>query len=95
METYTEDDLTVEMAKDMLACQSAPNCGALIHSLSEHVKVIQDKAFKSGKGHDWIAQHPLITMFLTQIAFLNKGLRDSRYSEAYALAQAVLHRPTS
>ncbi len=78
---YTEADIDGKMASDAMFAQSASNGVALIHTLDRHYTTL----FRMGKGSDWAAQHPIVSMFLNQLVHLNTGKSMDFDSDKYQL----------
>jgi hypothetical protein len=67
-----------------LDSQSAVNSGALIHGLGYAVDTLQKEAHSTGQGTEFVNTHPIIILFLEQLAHLSGAmLNHPKYTEAY------------
>lgn len=86
---YTEADIPKDLAADAIAVQSACNMIAIVHSLERTIAKI--RAHANNKGTDWVNQHPVVRLFVHQMAYLSCGtlVEDGprTYSEDYDLCQ--------
>ena len=76
--------LTKRDYQDAIDSQSAVNVAGLVHSLQPIMVKLADSAGYTGTK--WRNQHPIITLYMTQIQYLNDPDRlpdVPRYSEAY------------
>lgn len=76
--------LTKRDYQDAIDSQSAVNAAGLIHSLQPIMVKLADSARYTGTK--WRNQHPVVTLYVTQIQYLNDPatLPDvPKYSEAY------------
>lgn len=73
---------TKEDYKFALLSQNASNLSGVVHSLAEVLPRIWDEAHSLGKGTDYVAHHPIVTLYVTQIASLNDRV-ISESSEYY------------
>jgi hypothetical protein len=94
--TYTQADIPPELVQNALFAQGACNGGALVHGLDRAIHVLQDIAHKKNLGTDWVSQHPIVTMYLAQLVFLNGngGLLD-RHMDAYAMCEKIAGKEVS
>jgi hypothetical protein len=82
---------------DAVLSQSACNLSGITHSFSRLLSKIWDEARLRKQGTDWVNQHPLCLMFLTQMAHLNGHLLGDgviTYSEASDYCEARSTQPT-
>ena len=76
--------LTKRDYQDAINSQDAVNASGLVHSLQPIMVKLADSA--GYIGTKWRNQHPIVTLYMTQIMYLNDPatLPDvPRYSEAY------------
>lgn len=60
--------------------QGAVNVSGLVHSMNEVVTKIWEEAHRTGKGMDWVNQHPIVRLYAEQIHYLAS---KTDYSQAY------------
>lgn len=71
-----------------LDSQNACNSSGLIRSLARATEAIWEEARQAGKGTDYVNCHPIIVLYLEQLAHLSGTmLSHPRYSEAYAACE--------
>ena len=70
---YEDKDIPADLAKLALAAQSACNASGLIHALDKVVDRLWYLARESNAGTDWVNGHPVLTMVLNQLVYLNTG----------------------
>ena len=80
--TAEECKLTPNDYQAALDVQSACNLGAVVHSFSWVMKKIQQSG--RGKGTDWVNNHPIVVMYVTQLKHLSTLLS---YSDAYNICE--------
>lgn len=87
---YSNADIPVEAARDALAVQGACNLSGVAISLGQHMKTICD--LPTNKGTDWKNHHPVVVLFMVQLAHLST--RDvvgvEGYSACVALCEEVI-----
>ncbi len=87
---YTNADIPVELARDALASQGACNLSGLLFSLSRHMAKLCE--MPENKGTDWKNHHPVVVLFMVQLAHLST--RDvvgvEGYSACVALCEEVI-----
>ena len=67
-----------------LMSQSACNASGLVHSLAE----VMSKLCKEGLSTDDRNQHPIVVLYVTQLAYLSGA--NERYADAWKAVQEVL-----
>lgn len=84
--TYNANDIPPKMAADALSVQDASNLGGVVHSFDRVVSELQVMAREPGRGTDWVASHPVVTLYLEKFAHLNGGTYDHpKSSDCYLI----------
>jgi len=88
--TYTTDDIpdAEKLADILLITQSACNASGLLHHLDKVMGLLWDLAGKKKQGTDWVNQHPVLTLYLGQLNYLN-SFNDERHSKALELIESL------
>ena len=76
-----------EIARQALLTQGACNAGGLIHSLHRAVERLQEQMHAEGHGTDWLNRHPVLVLYLTQLADLSGAGALERWREAVAACE--------
>ena len=58
-------------ADDAIFVQQACNLGGVANAFQKAVMSVWEEAHRIGKGTDWVNRHPIIRLFLEQMAWLN------------------------
>lgn len=69
-----DNTLTIEDYKSALASQTACNARGLIRALTEVLSKIE--SVNHGLSIDWISHHPIIQLYVYQIAWLSHGIEN-------------------
>jgi hypothetical protein len=80
---------------DAINVQSACNLSGVAHSLSRAVAAIWDEAHAQGKGTQWVNQHPIVVLYVAQLAALSgvAPIADlDAYNKAYTAVRDELDR---
>jgi hypothetical protein len=84
----TYDNIPADVVKEAEFTQGACNGVALINSLQRVYLRLSKQAREEGHGTDWLNKHPVMTMYLSQLVWLNhQGSVDAC---VYASAQQAL-----
>lgn len=59
--------------RDAFWSQDAVNGGALVRAFGEVIRKIQAESHELGKGTDWVNKHPIVVLYVTQLAHLAGG----------------------
>ncbi len=88
-QTYTNEDVPVELAKDALAVQDACNLSGLVFSLAKVMQALCDHPRNAGT--DWRNHHPVLVLWLSKLQSLNtRDTSDVGYfARAYDLCSEV------
>lgn len=99
LEKYDGPDHILEQKHyaDALDSQSACNAVALIHSLGPVRDAVVEEGHARGRGTQWWAEHPILVLYVTQLAYLTLGITGShdQYSRAYQYCRARAMTTTS
>lgn len=76
-----------ELARQALLTQGACNAGGLVHSLHRAVEQLQEQMHCEGHGTDWLNRHPVLVLYLTQLADLSGAGSLERLREAVAACE--------
>ena len=89
---YLPEVIPVQMAQDALYAQSACNLSGLGHSLGKHLGELWVIAHKKGVGTDWVNGHPIVTMFLAHMTYLNDHEAETlpKHMDAWTLCKKVV-----
>lgn len=82
-------------AQTALDVQDAVNLSGVVHSFSQAVTALWDEAHQTGKGTDWVNEHPIVTLFLDKLVALNNAGYVSYLTypqDGYALALDEVER---
>lgn len=81
-----------ELAQQSLDIQDACNAAGVAHAFSRGMTVLWAEAQRTGKGTEWVNQHPIVTLFLDKLASLNRsqGENFSVVMDAYEKVYQLL-----
>lgn len=68
--TVTQDILTLYDYQMAIHSQDACNLSGLVRSLAQVLDKIHNEARQNGKGSDWINAHPIVRLYVEQLAHL-------------------------
>ena len=80
------EPMYAEAAKSALEVQDACNIGGVSRTFAGAVAAVFGEAHLQGKGNDWVASHPIVTMFLLKMAELNGKIQCTTMDPAYKAA---------
>ena len=79
------EDIPADLAREALMTQGACNAGGLVHSLHRAVERLQAER----RGTEWLNRHPVLVLYVTQLAHLCGSESNERYREAVAACEAA------
>jgi hypothetical protein len=65
-----------EAAQWAIDCQDASNLSGVVHSFDKAVSAIWEEAHRTGKGTAWVNTHPIVTLYLSKLASLNRNYME-------------------
>jgi hypothetical protein len=92
------EDYTVipkDMAQLAICAQTACNLSGLAHNLPPIVARLWKQAREEGRGTDWVNRHPVVLLFVTQMAHLSRYEEPGRWEAAHALCESAATRGKS
>jgi len=85
-----------EAAAMALAAQSACNLSGVVHSMSQAVTLLWEKALADGEGTTWVNNHPIMVLFAVQVAHLTRvtaiASEACEYSRCYRECEVLAGR---
>jgi hypothetical protein len=81
-----------EAAMDALMCQDASNLSGVVFSFAGAMHAICDHDSALQRGTDWRNKHPIVTLFASKIAHLNRIEQCSflEYEKADTLVRKII-----
>ena len=70
--------------------QGGCNLSGLVHDLSRTISKIWDEAHEKGHGTDWVNEHPIVKLYVEQMAHL---CRKINYLDAYKVCEEKSNSP--
>lgn len=78
-----------EWAKDAIQVQDACNPSGVIYALARALDVVNEESRRLGQGTDWVANHPVIILFVSKIESMVHSERSLRFSDALAACERL------
>ena len=92
---YDVEDVPYEMARQAELAQSGVNLAGIVGTLNGFMADLWTMAYERGQGTDWVNQHPVVVLMVTQLGHLSGvcPMGDPEvYGEALSLIRAALLR---
>lgn len=87
------DDIPADLAREALLTQGACNAGGLVHSLHRAVERLQEQMHTEGRGTEWLNRHPILVLYVTQLAHLCGSDSPERWQEAVETCERAAGQP--
>ena len=87
------EGIPADIAREALLTQGACNAGGLVHSLHRAVERLQEEMHTEGRGTEWLNRHPVLVLYVTQLAHLSGSASDERWREAVEACERAAGEP--
>ena len=85
--------IPADIAREALLTQGACNAGGLIHSLQRAVTRLQEQMHAEGRGTEWLNRHPVLVLYVTQLAHLSGAGSEERWQQSVAMCERAAGEP--
>ena len=82
-----------QLAQEAIDVQDACNLSGVLRSMTDIVfETLWPIAHETGKGTDWVNQHPIVSLFLSKLSSLNRTQGDELwFSRVYDEVDWLAH----